>query len=108
MESPTPSVNISITTNDGEVDEAPRQLLESWLMPINVNKTSPMWQYFTMVKDMSIMCNGIQYVYYYLLCLKKCPCKFLDNLVTIYNDTTDNAHKHIVFTHPRLHLARER
>jgi hypothetical protein len=33
------------------------------------------------------MCNGIQYVYYCLFYLKKCPCKFLDNLVAIYNGT---------------------
>jgi TusA-related sulfurtransferase len=42
-----------------------------------------------------------------LLCLKKCPGKFLDSLVTIYNDTTGNAHKHITCTDPSLHLARK-
>jgi hypothetical protein len=42
-----------------------------------------------------------------LQCLKKRACKFLDNLVTIYNGTTSNVHKHIAFTHPGLHLARK-
>jgi hypothetical protein len=39
--------------------------------------------------------------------MKKCPHKFLDSLVAIYNDTTGNAHKHIAFRHPSLHLARK-
>jgi hypothetical protein len=94
--------------NDKEVDKAPHELLDSRLMPVSVNKASLVWQYFAMVKDGSIRHNGIQYIYYCLLCLKKRPCKFLDNLVTIYNNTTGNAHKHIVSTHPNLHLACKR
>jgi len=107
MESPAPSVSISAPTNDGEVNEAPHEPCDSWLVPINTNKTSPMWQYFAMVKDGPIMRNKIQYVYCCLLCLKKCPHKFLDNLVAIYNDTTGNAHKHITSRHPSLQLARK-
>jgi hypothetical protein len=76
-------------------------------VPINANKTSPVWQYFAMVKDGPITRNKIQYVYCCLLCLKKCPHKFLDNLVAIYNDTTGNVHKHIASRHPSLHLARK-
>ncbi len=76
----------------------PHELLDSRLVPIGANKTSPVWQYFAMVKDGSITRNKIQYVYCCLLCSKKCPHKFLDNLVAIYNDTTGNAHKHITFT----------
>jgi hypothetical protein len=38
-------------------------LLNSKLVPINANKTSPMWEYFAMVKDRPIMRNEIQYVY---------------------------------------------
>jgi hypothetical protein len=105
MVSPAPSVSISALANDKEVDEVPRELLNSQLVSISANKTSPMWQYFAMVKDMPITHNRIQYVYYYLLCLKKCPSKFLDSLVAIYNGTTGNAHKHIASTHPSLHLA---
>jgi hypothetical protein len=52
-----------------------------------------------MVKDEPITRNKIQYVYCCLLCLKKCPHKFLDSLVAIYNDTTGNAHKHITSRH---------
>jgi hypothetical protein len=107
MESPAPLVGISAPTNDGEVDEVPHEPLDSRLMPISTNKTSLMWQYFAMVKDRLIMRNKIQYVYCCLLCLKKCPHKFLDNLVAIYNDTTSNAHKHIASRHPSLHLARK-
>ncbi len=107
MESPAPSVNISASANDGEVDEAPHEPLDSRLVPISVNKTSSAWQYFAMVKDGPITHNKIQYVYCCLLCLKKCPHKFLDSLVAIYNDTTDNAHKHIASRHPSLHLARK-
>jgi hypothetical protein len=51
MESPAPSINISASTNDGEVDEALHELLDSRLVPISANKTSPVWQYFAMVKD---------------------------------------------------------
>ncbi|CAM6017381.1 unnamed protein product [Sphagnum balticum] len=75
---------------------------------ISANKTSPVWQYFAMVKDMPITRNGIQYVYCCLLCLKKCLSKFLDNLVAIYNGTTGNVHKHIASMHSSLHLARKR
>jgi len=105
MESPAPSISISASTNDGEVDEALHEPLNSRLVSINANKTSPMWQYFAMVKDGPITRNKIQYVYYCLLCLKKCPHKFLDSLVAIYNDTTGNARKHIASKHPSLHLA---
>jgi hypothetical protein len=38
MESPPPSVSISIPTNDGEVNEAPHEPLDSWLVPISANK----------------------------------------------------------------------
>jgi hypothetical protein len=76
-------------------------------VPINANKTSPVWQYFAMVKDGPIKRNKIQYVYCCLLCLKKCPHKFLDSLVAIYNDTTGNVHKHITSKHSSLHLARK-
>ncbi len=107
MESPAPSVSISASTNDGEVDKAPHEPLDSWLVPISANKTSPVWQYFAMVKDGPITRNKIQYVYCCLLCLKKCPHKFLDSLVAIYNDTTGNVHKHIASRHPSLHLARK-
>ena len=58
-----------------------------------------------MVKDGPLMRNGIQYVWNCLLCLKKGPGKFLDNVVAIYNGTTSNAHKHMASTHPSLHLA---
>jgi hypothetical protein len=107
MESPTPLVSISTLANDGEVNEVPHEPLDSHLVPISANKTSLVWQYFAMVKDGPIMRNRIQYVYYCLLCLKKCPHKFLDILVAIYNDTTGNAHKHITSRHPSLHLARK-
>jgi hypothetical protein len=107
MESLVPSVSISAPTNDGEVDEAPHELLDLRLVPINANKTSRVWQYFAMVKDGPITRNKIQYVYCCLLCLKECPHKFLDSLVAIYNDTTGNAHKHIASRHPSLHLARK-
>ncbi|CAM6029314.1 unnamed protein product [Sphagnum balticum] len=60
-----------------------------------------------MVKDGPIMHNRIQYVSCCLLCLKKRPGKFLDSLVTIYNGTTSNVHKHIASMHPSLHLARK-
>jgi hypothetical protein len=60
-----------------------------------------------MVKDGLITRNKIQYVYYCLFCLKKCPHKFLDSLVAIYNDTTGNADKHIASRHPSLHLTRK-
>jgi hypothetical protein len=105
MDSPAPSISISASTNDGEVDEALHEPLDSRLVPISVNKTSPVWQYFAMVKDGPITRNKIQYVYCCLLCLKKCPHKFLDSLVAIYNDTTGNARKHIASKHPSLHLA---
>jgi hypothetical protein len=95
---------MSAVANDKEVDEALHELLDSRLVSINANKTSPVWQYFAMVKDRSITCNGIQYVYCCLLCLKKRPGKFLDSLVAIYNDTSGNAHKHIASTHSSLHL----
>jgi hypothetical protein len=108
MESHAPSVNISTVANDEEVDEVPHELLDSRLVSININKTSPVWQYFTIVKDGPITRNGIQYVYCCLLCLKKCPGKFLDSLVAIYNGTTGNAHKHIASTHPSMYLARKR
>jgi hypothetical protein len=104
MESPAPSISISASTNDGEVDEALHESLDSRLVPISANKTSPVWQYFAMVKDGPITRNKIQYVYCCLLCLKKCPHKFLDSLVAIYNDTTGNARKHIASKHPSLHL----
>jgi TusA-related sulfurtransferase len=107
MESPAPSVNISASTNDGEVDKAPHEPLDSRLVSISINKTSRVWQYFTMVKDGPITRNKIQYVYCCLLCLKKCPHKFLDSLVAIYNDTTGNVHKHITSRHPSLHPARK-
>jgi hypothetical protein len=71
---------------------------------VSANKTSPVRQYFAMVKD-GITRNGIQYIYYCLLCLKKRLGKFLDYLVAIYKGTTGNAHKHIVSTHPNMHLA---
>ncbi len=105
MESPAPSISISASTNDGEVDEALHEPLDSRLVPINANKTSSVWQYFAMVKDGPITRNKIQYVYCCLLCLKKCPHKFLDSLVAIYNDTTDNARKHIASKHLSLHMA---
>jgi hypothetical protein len=105
MESPAPSINISALTNDGEVDEVLHELLDSRLVPINANKTSPVWQYFAMVKDGPITRNKIQYVYCCLLCLKKCPHKLLDSLVAIYNDITGNVRKHIASKHPSLHLA---
>ncbi len=93
--------------NDREVDEAPHKLLNLRLMLVSANKTSPVWQYFAMVKDGPIMCNRIQYVYW-CLCLKKHPCKFLDNLVAIYNGTTGNVHKHMASMHSSLHLAHKR
>ncbi|CAN5969793.1 unnamed protein product [Sphagnum jensenii] len=62
MESPVPSVSISIAANDGEVHEAPHELIDSQLVPVSTNKTSLVWQYFTTVKDGLITCNGIQYV----------------------------------------------
>jgi len=105
MESPAPLVSISATANDGEVNEAPCELLDSQLVPVNANKTSSVWQYFAMVKDEPIMQNGIHYVSSCLLCLKKCLGKFLNSLVAIYNGTTGNAHKHIASMHPSLHLA---
>jgi hypothetical protein len=105
MESLVPSISISTPSNDGKVDEAFHEPLDSQLVPISAHKTLPVWQYFTMVKDRPITCNKIQYVYYCLLCLKKCPHKFLDNLVAIYNDTTSNAHKPITSRHLSLHLA---
>jgi hypothetical protein len=108
MESPAPSVNISVLANDGEVDKVPRELLNSRLVSIGANKTLLVWQYFAMVKDRPITRNRIQYVYCCLLCLKKRPSKFLDSLVAIYNGTTGNTHKHIAFTHPSLHLASKR
>jgi hypothetical protein len=107
MESLVPLTSISTPANDKEVDEAFHEPLDSQLVPINAHKTLPVWQYFTMVKDRPITCNKIQYVYCCLLCLKKCPHKFLDSLVTIYNDTTSNAHKHITSRHSSLHLARK-
>jgi hypothetical protein len=105
MESLAPSVNISAPTNDEEVEQALHESLDSRLVLINANKTLLMWQYFAMVKDEPIMRNKIHYVYCCLLCLKKCPHKFLDSLVAIYNDTTSNVHKHIASRHPSLHLA---
>jgi hypothetical protein len=105
METPAPSVSISALANDGEVDKVLRELLDLRLVSISANKTLLMWQYFALVKDGPIMRNGIQYVYCCLLCLKKCPSKFLDSLVAIYNRTIGNAHKHIAPTHPSLHLA---
>ncbi len=57
MESLVPLVNISALANDGEVDEVPRELFDSRLVSIGVNKTSPVWQYFTMVKDGPITHN---------------------------------------------------
>ncbi|CAM6030958.1 unnamed protein product [Sphagnum balticum] len=108
MESPAPSVNILVVANDEEVDKVPLELFNSWLVSINANNTSLVWQYFAMVKDGPITCNGIQYVYCCLLCLKKHPGKFLDSLVTIYNGITGNAHKQIASTHPSFHLARKR
>jgi hypothetical protein len=59
MESPAPSVSILALTNDGEVDEAPHESLDLRLVPINANKTSPVWQYFAMVKDGPITRNKI-------------------------------------------------
>jgi len=59
MESPAPSVSISAPTNDGEVDEVPHEPLDLRLVPISANKTSPVWQYFTMVKDEPITRNKI-------------------------------------------------
>jgi hypothetical protein len=107
MESLAPLVIILAIANDGEVNEVPRELLNSRLMPVITNKTLPVWQYFAMVKDGPITRNGIQYVHCCLLCLKKHPCKFLDSLVAIYNGITGNTHKHITSTHPNLHLARK-
>jgi hypothetical protein len=63
MESLTPLVSISTMTNDEEVDKVPRELLNSWLMPIGANKASSVWQYFAMVKDGLIKRNGIHYIY---------------------------------------------
>jgi hypothetical protein len=83
MESPAPSISISTTANDGKVDEAPHELLDSRVMSVSVNKKSSVWKYFAMVKDKSITRNGIQYVYCCLLCLKKRLGKFLDTLVAI-------------------------
>lgn len=62
MESPVPSVSISIAANDGEVHEAPHELIDSRLVPVRTNKTSLVWQYFITVKDGLNRCNGIQYV----------------------------------------------
>jgi hypothetical protein len=59
MESPAPLVNILAPTNDREVDETLHELFNSWLVLVNANKTSLAWQYFTMVKDEPITCNGI-------------------------------------------------
>jgi hypothetical protein len=59
MEAPTPSISILVTANDGEVDEAPHELFNSWLVPVSSNKTSLAWQYFAMVNDEQITCNGI-------------------------------------------------
>ncbi len=59
MESPAPSVSISTPTNDGEVDEAPHEPLDSRLVLISANKTLPVWQYFAMVKDEPITRNKI-------------------------------------------------
>ncbi len=50
--------HISTTANDEEVDKAPRELLNLQLVSISANKTSPVWQYFAMVKDGLIMRNG--------------------------------------------------
>jgi hypothetical protein len=63
MESLEPLISISAMANDREVDEAPHKLLNLRLMLVSANKTSPVWQYFAMVKDGPIMCNRIQYVY---------------------------------------------
>jgi hypothetical protein len=41
MESLVPSVSISVTANDGEVDEMPCKLLDLRLVSVNANKTSP-------------------------------------------------------------------
>jgi hypothetical protein len=105
MESPAQSISILTVANDGEVDKASRELLDSWLVSVSAKKTSLMWQYFAMVKDGPITHNGIQYVYCCLLCLKKHPNKFLDSLVAIYNSTTINVHKHMASMHSSLHLA---
>jgi hypothetical protein len=83
MESPTPSVGISTAANDRKVNEAPRELFDSQLVLISVNKTLSVWKYFAMVKDKPITCNEIQYIYCCLLCLKKCLGKFLDASIAI-------------------------
>jgi hypothetical protein len=44
MEYHAPSVNISAAANDEEVDEAPRELLDSQFVSVSADKTSPMWQ----------------------------------------------------------------
>ncbi len=77
-------------------------------MSVSAHKTSPVWQYFAMVKDRPIMRNRIRYVYCCLLCMKKRLGKFLDSLLAIYNGTIGNTHKHIASMHPNLHLARKR
>ncbi|CAM6069436.1 unnamed protein product [Sphagnum tenellum] len=55
MESPAPSVNSLALANDGKVDKVFHESLDSRLVPISVNKTLPMWEYFAMVKDKLIM-----------------------------------------------------
>ncbi len=40
-----PSVSISAPTNDGEVDKAPHESLDSRLVSIRTNKTSPEWRH---------------------------------------------------------------
>jgi hypothetical protein len=47
MESPAPSVSILAPTNDGDVDEAPHEPLDSRLVPISANKTLPVWRHKT-------------------------------------------------------------
>jgi hypothetical protein len=59
MEFVAPLVNILVVANDGEVGEAPRELLDSRFVSISANKTSLVWQYFTMVKDRPITHNMI-------------------------------------------------
>jgi len=49
MESHAPLVSISAVANDKKVDETPHELLDSWLVSVNINKTSLVWQYFAMV-----------------------------------------------------------
>ncbi len=95
-----PSINISASTNDGEVDEALHEPFDSRLVPISIT-------------GVAVLCHGQgradhaqqDPIRLLLLVVPEEVPKFLDSLVAIYNDTTGNARKHIASKHPSLHLA---